>query len=151
MTQKEYNIGLVIFFLIIIIGCIFLAITLTNELKKITHLENKFTIYRSIMYVVSSIIVIVLMIYMACSVSYDKEETKKIQIVDIVHIGSYAGLMDYYELCYKDEKGDFVWLSTPLFASNDLKCNAEVLSIGDTIIVVYVDKTQVVYRIEPTG
>lgn len=149
MTQKEYNIGLVMFFLIIIIGCIFLTITLTNELKKITQLENRFTIYRSILYVCSTIIVIVLMVYMACSVSYNKEETKKIQIVDIAHVGSYAGLMDSYELCFKDEKGGFVWLSTPLFASNDLKRNAEALSVGDTIIVVYVDKTQVVYRIEP--
>ena len=104
MTQKEYNLGLIIFFLIIIVGCIFLTINLTKELKKITHREKNLKIYRSVLYVCSTIIVIVLMIYMCCSVSCDKEETLQIQIVDTAHIGSYAGLIDYYELCFEDEK-----------------------------------------------
>ena len=148
MTQKEYNLRMIVFLSVIIIGAMCLALILIKEGKELGWLKTHFRVYKCVVIAVSVIVCVVLLLYMILGISYDIEEISKVKFVDIVHNGSYAGLIDYYSLYVKYPNDTYVWISTPLFSSRELKQQVESLKVGDTVTIKYVSKIQSVYCIE---
>lgn len=147
MTAKEYNFRIVIFLFLVVIGVICLSIILIKEGKMLGWFKTHFLIYKYVVIVFSLIICVGLLIYMISGIVYDNEEVSKVKVVDIIHNGSYAGIMDYYSLYVEFPEGNYLWISTPLFSSKDLKKQVETLKTGDIITIKYVSKIESVYFI----
>lgn len=148
MTQVQYNLGMIAFFSITIISVIVLAIILFKEGQKLGWLKKKLHVYKAVVTAVTLILCLGLAIYLISGISYGVEESSKVEIVDIIKNGSYAGTMDSYSLQIKFDNGTQMWVSTPLFASDNLNKKAENLKIGDVVTIKYVNNIQSVYCIE---
>lgn len=148
MTQVQYNLGMLGFFSIVIIAIVVLAVILIKEGKELGWFKKKLHIYKGVVTIITFVLCLGLSVYLISGISYGDEEIKKVEIVDIIKNGSYAGIMDYYSLQIKTDDGTEMWVSTPLFASEELNQQAENLEIGDIVTIKYVNNTQSVYYIE---
>ena len=148
LTQVQYNLGMIAFFSITIISVIVLAIILFKEGQKLGWFKKKLHVYKTVVTAVTLILCLGLAIYLISGISYGVEESSKVEIVDIIKNGSYAGTMDSYSLQIKFDNGTQMWVSTPLFASDNLNKKAENLKIGDVVTIKYVNNIQSVYCIE---
>lgn len=148
MNQNEYNVSLIIFLLIFIAGNFFLASILLKEAKDLNWFKNFSTIYKCVIKIVSIVVAFVLVIYLVFSISLGVEEKQTVEIIDIVQNGSWAGVMDHYSLYVRDSKGQTFWVSSPVFAKEEFKKQLSDLKISETITIVYVENTQILYRIE---
>lgn len=148
MTQVQYNCSMIGFFSFVIISIIVLARILYKEGLELGWFKKKLRIYKSVVTVITLILCSGLFTYLIFGISYGNEESSKVEIVDIIKNGSKAGAMDYYSFQIKFDDSTEMWVSTPLFASKELKQKAEELKIGDTATMKYVHNIQSVYYIE---
>lgn len=151
MTENQYNLRMIMFFALVIISVICLTVILIKEGKASGWFKTHFLIYKYVVIIISVIVCIVLLFYMISGIVYDAEEVSEVAVIEIIRNGSYAGIMDYYSLYVKFPDGTYLWVSTPLFSSKELKEQTELLKVGDTITIKYVSKIQSVYFIDKTG
>lgn len=148
MTQNEYNLSLILFFIIIILGNFFLSSILIKEGKTLKCLKKSFSVYKGVVISLAIIVALVLFVFSTASISFGVEKTETVRVIDIIQNGSHAGKMDYYSLYVRNSNGECFWVSSPLFADENLNEQLSELEISDTITIAYVKNTQVVYRIE---
>lgn len=148
MTSNEYNVRMVLFFSLVILGVICLTIILIKEGQLLGWFKTHFIIYKYVLIIISIILCIVLLLYIISGIVGKDEEISKVEIIDVLYNGSYAGIMDTCSLYVKFTDDTYIWLSTPLFSSETLSKTTENLKIGDIVIIKYISSTQIVYNIE---
>ena len=125
-----------------------MSFSLLKEGENLKWFKKNFLVYKVVITVFSIVVATVLVGYSVSSISFGHENRQTVEIIDIVHNGSYAGTMDYYSLYVRDTNGTVFWISTPIFANKNFIKQFENLQIFDTITIIYVKNTQVVYRLE---
>lgn len=125
MSIAEYNIRIIIFHVLAIIGALWIL------LEGIQAAKNK--TLKIVLIVITVIVLSALIFSLFAELSYRDGVSDYGKIVDTSYTGSFAGLLDSYSVRIEKTDGTATWYHTSMFSSSSFKNSVEQLEIGDTI------------------
>jgi hypothetical protein len=90
--------------------------------------------------------IIFLIIYMFLFISYRSYEIKG-TVTNVSCTGSWAGLMDTYDIDVENDSGEVMRLSTQALSSSSIKKTADSLNQGDRVLICYGGYFHIIYNI----
>ena len=125
MSIAEYNIRIIIFHVLVILG----ALWILWEGIQAAKIET----LKIVLIVITVIVLLVLIFSLFASVSYRDSASDYGKIVDISHTGSFAGILDYFSVRIEKTDGTAIWYHVSIFSSSSFKDSVQQLEIGDNI------------------
>ena len=125
MSIAEYNIRIIIFHVLVILGALWILLE-GIQAAKIKTLKN-------ILIVITVIVLLALIFSLFANLSYRGSVSDYGKIVDISHTGSFAGILDSYSVRIEKTDGTATWYHVSIFSSSSFKDSVQQLEIGDNI------------------
>lgn len=125
MSIAEYNIRIIIFHVLVILG----ALWILWEGIQAAKIET----LKIVLIVITVIVLLALIFSLFASVSYRDSASDYGKIVDISHTGSFAGILDSYSVRIEKTDGTANWYHVSIFSSSSFKDSVQQLEIGDNI------------------
>lgn len=125
MSITEYNIRILIFHVLVILGALWILL----EGIQATKLKG----LKIVLIVVTVIVLLALIFSLFANLSYRDSVSDYGKIVDISHTGSFAGILDSYSVRIEKADGSAIWYHVSLFSSSSFKESVQQLEIGDNV------------------
>ena len=125
MSIAEYNIRIIIFHVLIILGALWILLEGIQSAKKQT--------LKIVLIVITVIVLLALIFSLFANLSYRDSVSAYGRIVDISHTGSFAGILDSYSVRIEKTDGTATWYHVSIFSSSSFKNSVEQLEIGDNV------------------
>ena len=125
MNIAEYNIRIIIFHVLIILGALWILLEGIQAAK--------IKVLKIILIVITVIVLLALIFSLFTNLSYRDSVSDYGKIVDISHTGSFAGILDSYSVRIEKTDGTATWYHVSIFSSSSFKNSIEQLEIGDNI------------------
>ena len=125
MSIAEYNIRIIIFHVLIILGALWILLEGIQAAK--------IKVLKIILIVITVTVLLALIFSLFANLSYRDSVSDYGKIVDISHTGSFAGILDSYSVRIEKTDGTATWYHVSIFSSSSFKNSVEQLKIGDNI------------------
>ena len=125
MSIAEYNIRIIIFHVLIILGALWILLEGIQAAK--------IKVLKIILIVITVTVLLALIFSLFANLSYRDSVSDYGKIVDISHTGSFAGILDSYSVRIEKTDGTATWYHVSIFSSSSFKNSVEQLEIGDNI------------------
>ena len=125
MSITEYNIRIIIFHVLIILGALWILLEGIQAAK--------IKVLKIILIAITVIVLLALIFSLFANLSYRDSVSDYGKIVDISHTGSFAGILDSYSVRIEKTDGTATWYHVSIFSSSSFKNSVEQLEIGDNI------------------
>lgn len=125
MSIAEYNIRIIIFHVLIILGALWILLEGIQAAK--------IKVLKIILIVITVTVLLALIFSLFANLSYRDSVSDYGKIVDISHTGSFAGILDSYSVRIEKTDGTATWYHVSIFSSSSFKISVEQLEIGDNI------------------
>lgn len=126
MSIVEYNVRIIVGFIIVLLGCVWMVF----DAKKI---ENIWV--RVLLIVIVVIIAAAIISSLFLQIAYQDKTIAEGEVVGISTTGSLAGLLDSYTVDIKTNEGEIVSCYTSIFLSKKFESKISAVSVGDTVAV----------------
>ena len=140
MSITEYNIRILIFHVLVILGTLWILLE-GIQAAKIKALKIA-------LIAVTVIVLLTLIFSLFANLSYRDSVSDYGKIVDISHTGSFAGILDSYSVRIEKSDGTATWYHVSIFSSSSFKDSVQQLKIGDNIELYANNFFNLLYRYE---
>lgn len=125
MSIAEYNIRIIFFHILVILGALWILLEGIQSAKIKT--------LKIVLIVITVIVLLALIFSLFTNLSYRDSVSDYGKIVDISHTGSFAGILDSYSVRIENTDGTATWYHVSIFSSSSFKDSVQQLKIGDNI------------------
>lgn len=125
MSITEYNIRILIFHVLVILGALWILV----EGIQVAKLKG----LKIALIVVTVIVLLALIFSLFANLSYRDSVSDYGKIIDISHTGSFAGILDSYSVRIENPDGTATWYHVSIFSSSSFKNSVQQLEIGDNV------------------
>lgn len=140
MSITEYNIRILIFHVLVILGASWILLE-GIQAAKVKALKV-------VLIIVTVIVLLAFIFSLFANLSYHDGVSGYGEIVDISYTGSLAGTLDSYSVRIEKSDGTATWYHVSIFSSSSFKNSVQQLEIGDNIELYANNFFNVFYRYE---
>lgn len=140
MSITEYNIRILIFHIVVVLGSLWIL------LEGIQVAKSKAIKITLIM--VTLVVIFALIFSLFANLSYHNGISVSGKIIDVSHTGSFAGILDSFSIRVETFDGSATWYHTSIFSSYSFKNSVQQLKIGDNVNLYANNFLNLFYRYE---